>query len=146
MINKHRTTGLIIGLVFLFIGCSIRYLKNPNNEITFTYDEGNMFSSLFHTLSLQVITKPCKKVWINNSWIIAVYPGQVFSVDPLLPSSFLSLLNGESRMNPDVCELKFSEEEHYITKYYQAGEIHDIFGCISIPKMKNINVAKSTTI
>ena len=63
----------------------------------------------------------------------------ILSFDPLLPSSFLSSSNDESGMDPDVGELKFSGEKHYITEYHQAGEVQDLFGYMSVPKMNNKN-------
>ncbi len=61
----------------------------------------------------------------------------ILSFDPLLPSSFLSSSNDESGMDQDVGKLRFSEQEHYITEYHQGGEIQDLFGYMSVPKMKN---------
>ncbi len=63
----------------------------------------------------------------------------ILSFDPLLPSTLLSYSNNEFGIDPDVDELKFSEEKHYITEYHQAGEIQDLFGYMSVPKMKNSN-------
>ena len=63
----------------------------------------------------------------------------ILSFDPMLPSSLLSASSDESGMDQDVGELKFSEEEHYITEYHQSGEVQDLFAYMSVPKMKNIN-------
>jgi len=60
----------------------------------------------------------------------------ILSFDPLLPSSLLSYSNDESGTDPDVGELKFSEEKHYVTEYHQAGEVQDLFAYISVPRMK----------
>jgi len=66
MINKHGTTGLIISLVFLFIGCSTRYLKNPNDKITFTYDEGDICLK-YNDIQLLIENAMQIQVSINSS-------------------------------------------------------------------------------
>lgn len=63
----------------------------------------------------------------------------ILSFDPLLPSLLLSSSKDESGMDPDVGELKFAEQEHYITEYHQAGDIQDLFGYMSVPKMNSKN-------
>ncbi len=63
----------------------------------------------------------------------------ILSFDPLLPSLLLSSSKDEPGMDPDVGELKFAEQEHYITEYHQAGEIQDLFGYMSVPKMNSKN-------
>jgi hypothetical protein len=63
----------------------------------------------------------------------------ILSFDPRLPSSLLSYSNDESGTDPDVGELTFTEERHYITEYHQAGELQDLFAYISVPKMKTEN-------
>jgi hypothetical protein len=63
----------------------------------------------------------------------------ILSFDPLLPSSLLSSSKDEPGMDPDVGELKFAEQEHYITEYHQAGEIQDLFAYMSVPKMNSKN-------
>ena len=63
----------------------------------------------------------------------------ILSFDPLLPSLLLSSSKDEPGMDPDVGELKFAEQEHHITEYHQAGEIQDLFGYMSVPKMNSKN-------
>ena len=63
----------------------------------------------------------------------------ILSFDPLLPSSLLSSSKDEPGMDPDIGELKFSEEKHYITEYHKAGEIQDLFAYMSVPKMNSNN-------
>ena len=63
----------------------------------------------------------------------------ILSFDPLLPSSLLGSSNDEPGIDPDVGELKFSEEKHYITEYHQDGESQDLFAYMSVPKMNSKN-------
>ncbi len=57
----------------------------------------------------------------------------IVSFDPLLPSSLLSYQGDEPGLDPDVGELVFSPEGHYISYYHQPGEVKDLFGYMALP-------------
>jgi len=59
----------------------------------------------------------------------------ILSFDPLMPKSLLTQPNEESERDTNVGELLFSDENHYITEYRQAGEKQNLFGYMSIPKL-----------
>ncbi len=57
------------------------------------------------------------------------------SFDPLLPSTLLDFTGDGPDHDPDVGELVFPAEQHYITAYHQPGEVKDLFGYMTIPVM-----------
>lgn len=57
----------------------------------------------------------------------------ILSFDNTMPGSLLSQLEGE--VDPGVGELKFNNQDHYITEYREVGEMKSLFGYMSLPKM-----------
>lgn len=61
------------------------------------------------------------------------YGTGIVSFDPKLPESLLNFQGGKPEVDPDVGELRFSPEAHYITAYHQPGEVKDLFGYMTLP-------------
>lgn len=59
----------------------------------------------------------------------------ILSFDSSMPSSLLTQSGNERIEDRNVGELKFSENEHYITGYHQPGEVKELFGYMSIPNL-----------
>ena len=59
----------------------------------------------------------------------------IVSFDPLVPDSLLDFEGDEPGIDPDVGELVFPPEKHYITAYHQPGEVKDLFGYMAVPIM-----------
>lgn len=57
----------------------------------------------------------------------------ILSFDNTMPGSLLSQL--EDEVDPGVGELKFNNQDHYITEYREVGEMKSLFGYMSLPKM-----------
>jgi hypothetical protein len=67
------------------------------------------------------------------------YGTGIISFDPMVPNSLLNFKGDEPELDPDVGELVFSPEEHYITAYHQPGEVKDLFGYMNLPVMTAVN-------